>query len=810
MKVLSQHCLAGLFLCAIGSVCAGPALGQNAADSSDPANDANNEQGNGEVVELFESDDDDDATQQRIEVGSFGQIDLQVKDLDVTDVLRLLSMQSKKNIIASRNVSGKVSANLYGVDFYEALDAILQPNGFGYREKGDFIYVYTRDELDEIEKADRKRITKVVRVNYLNAADAKVLITPMLSEDGETVISSETSQGFQPSISDGGADSYAGTPTIVLTDYEENVAEAISLIKELDTRPQQVLIEATILQARLTEDNAFGVDFSVFANVDLDTFADPLNAVDDLIKGDVTDRSAGVQSTVGNTAGSSGVKIGFLGSHFATFVRALDQVTDTTVLSVPKILTLNRQKAELLVGNRLGYLNTTVTETSRTQTVEFLEDGTELTVRPFVSDDGFIRLELRPSVSTGDTSRETADGQIIPDEITQELVTNVIVRSGQTLVLGGLFTEDTSINRNQIPGLGDIPIAGAAFKGQNDGVTRSEIIFLIKPTVIKDNSLYAAGERMTDEIADLRAGMRQGLLPWSRTKLTQSHMKRALELLEEGRQDKALWNINLVLAMNPTATDALELRSRLTGEQIFLRDSSIWTRAASNNIAEQMQELIESAEELEIEVPTAPEDPAPEPDEAMDPLEDAMSDAAGTTEENAADAAANDATEPRAEGDVETSAEAADVETGIASAVEPVEEPDIVVIEVVGEEAADELAEDASTESASTQSQADPRTEELEVTEGEESGEPSAAADMVIEEYVPEEFAVESDSSPATDSLDEQYIEQAIEAAGTEPATQASADPLDANAGTVNVLEVIENALPSAFPRETLTEVATD
>jgi type II secretory pathway component HofQ len=159
--------LAGLFLCAIGSVCAGPALGQSQSNSEDPANGANNARE--EVVELFGGNGEADATQQRVEVGSLGQIDLQVKDLDVTDVLRLLSMQSKKNIIASRNVSGKVSANLFGVDFYQALDAILQPNGFGYREEGDFIYVYTKQELEEIEKANRKRVTEVIRCSRTTA-----------------------------------------------------------------------------------------------------------------------------------------------------------------------------------------------------------------------------------------------------------------------------------------------------------------------------------------------------------------------------------------------------------------------------------------------------------------------------------------------------------------------------------------------------------------------------------------------------------------------------------------------------------------
>jgi len=585
----------GVFICAMGSVCAGPAIGQTQVELADESE---------EVVELFGPDEQqDEPAAPKVEVGAFGQIDLQVKDLEVVDVLRLLSMQSKKNIIASRNVSGKVSANLFGVDFYQALDAILQPNGFGYREEGDFIYVYTAEELKKIEDAMRKTITVPVTLNYLNAEDAKTIIEAVLSGDGAIAHSSAAPAGFQPSLSEGGADSYAGDATIVITDYEENIEEALALIEHLDVRPKQVLIEASIVQARLTEDNAFGVDFSVFADVDIDTFSTPLGAVNEIISGDTAVNSGQVvNSTVGNTAGPAGVKLGFLGSEFAVFVRALDSVTDTTVLSMPKILTLNRQRAELLVGARLGYLNTTVTESSRTSSVEFLETGTQLTVRPFISNDGFVRLELRPSVSTGDTDR-VVEGNVIPREDTQELVTNVIIRSGQTLVLGGLFTEDTTISRDQIPGLGDIPLAGAAFQGQTDAITRSEVIFLIKPTVIHDNSLYAQGEEVKSEINNLRAGVREGLLPWSRTKLTQSHMKRALELLDEGDKDRALWNINLVLAINPTASDALKLRSTLTGQQVYVRDESIWNRAAESAIDAEikkiMPELIEIDEAVE-------------------------------------------------------------------------------------------------------------------------------------------------------------------------------------------------------------------
>ena len=775
--------MAGLIFCAIGSVCAGPAIGQNQNNEPSPANGGDAED---EVVELFESDDNPDASQQKVEVGSFGQIDLQVKDLDVTDVLRLLSMQSKKNIIASRNVSGKVSANLFGVDFYQALDAILQPNGFGYREDGDFIYVYTKQELEEIEKANRKQVTRPVRLNYLNTTDAQSIIAPLLSPDGEVAITAETTAGFQPSLSDGGADTYAGDPTLVITDYEENVEEAVALINELDTRPQQVLVEATILQARLTEDNAFGVDFSVFADVDIDTFATPLGAVNEVISGDATPNSGSlVQSNVGNTAaGQSGVKLGFLGSDFSVFVRALDSVTDTTVLSVPKILTLNRQKAQLLVGDKLGYLNTTVTETSRTATVEFLETGTSLAVRPFVSDDGFIRLELRPQVSTGNTDR-VVEGNVIPTESTQELTTNVIVRSGQTLVLGGLFTEDTSISRNQVPGLGDIPLAGAAFQGQDDGVDRSEIIFLIKPTVVKDNSLYAAGERMTSEIADLRAGMRQGLLPWSRTKLTQSHMKRALELLEQGEEERALWAVNLVLAINPTATDALELRSRLTGEQVFLRDASVWTRAVSDSIREQMDDVAPMDE--------APEEPTPEG--GQDP-EDMMDEVIGTVEPQPAQEIAS-ATEPEATSrDRSQPAEAADEAEGEQRAEAQAE------AEVI-----DELFGESSVPAGKPRAQAGPEPAALEADE-------TAEAEI---EFVTEERTGEAGASFETvEAVDgETYEFTTDEAAFDAAIEQAAAEMVDGEqtaVEAVNVFELIESALPGESAdgeRAALSEVET-
>ena len=804
MMARPQSRIAGLIFCALGSVCAGPALGQTQGASG------NEEE---EVIELFNDEGDANAAQQKVEVGSFGQIDLQVKDLDVTDVLRLLSMQSKKNIIASRNVSGKVSANLFGVDFHQALKAILEPNGFGYREDGDFIYVYTKQELEEIEASNRTRVTEVVHLNYLNAADAQTIVTPLMSDEGELAISSEASQGFQPSLSDAGADSYAGTPALVITDYEENVEEMISLLDKLDVRPKQVLIEATVLEARLTEDNAFGVDFSIFADVDFADFVNPLNAVNDLVDGDAgQDSGSVVQSQVGSNAvpEGSGLKLGFLGSNFSVFVQALDSVTDTTVLSVPKILTLNRQKADLLVGRRLGYVNTTTTDTSQTTNVEFIEDGTQLTVRPFVSEDGFVRLELRPSVSTAEVV-EVADNAV-PNETTSELTTNIIVRSGQTLVLGGLFTEQTSIGRNQVPGLGNIPVAGIPFRGQNDSISRSEIIFLIKPTVLKDESLLASGDEIESEISDLRAGMRQGLLPWSRTKLTQSYMKRALSLVEEGEQDRALWNINLALAISPTATDALELRSRLTGEKVFLRDTEIWGRAVSDTIDDSMNELA--------------------PDSMM---EEPIGDASDSDQADDAETASQAGAEPET-GDEATEADAVESD-GAADRTDreadtrstrAVREPDPAIGDPFGlmaeedEPAVEPVASDAAfddesemgveiTEKDIVEFTQETTTHEVKETSGQAATDADAdsAEAEVIELFLEEEADTEGGVTSADPEPMFQIPDEVQESASPEAST-TSAEPMD-EATAMKIVEEIEKAADTMVEQaQTATPVADE
>jgi type IV pilus assembly protein PilQ len=545
---------------------------------------------------------------QTVEVGSLGQVELHVKNADLTQVLQLLSIQSQKNIVATKNVSGSITADLYGVDFYESLDAILTTNGFGWREKGNFIYVYTLDELKAIEDAERKLVHRVIRLNYLTGENAKEIIQPVMSSAGTVVFNESAKSGIEADASDAGANSYAYSDMVIVHDYAEHADEAAKLIQELDVRPKQVLIEASILRARVTEDNAFGVDLTILADFAMSEFTSPLSTIDDLIAGSTGPSGGSGQTATGGTNPNSTLAIGVVSDDIAAFVSALDAVTDTTVLANPKLLVLNRQRASLLVGQKLGYLSTQTNDTSTTQTVEFLEVGTQLSVRPFVGNDDFIRLELNPSISDGET-RELG-GFVVPNETTQELTTNIMVRNAQTVVLGGLYQEDTTVTRRQVPFLGDVPVLGTAFKGQTDTHERNEVIFLVTPTIVRDEVLYAAGERAADGFEIARLGARSGLLPWSRTKMESSHLQDAMRYQMEGKDDKALLAVNMALNLNPTNAEALRMKEGMTGERAYGANYSILRDALDGMIDTHVNEVAPATEQPATE--PAADEPAPE------------------------------------------------------------------------------------------------------------------------------------------------------------------------------------------------------
>jgi hypothetical protein len=282
-------------------------------------------------------------------------------------------------------------------------------------------------------------------------------------------------------------------------------------------------------------------------------------------------------------------------------LKLLDEVTDLSVLARPKMMALNRQRAEVLVGARVGYLSTTATQTTTTQTVQFLDTGIHLTFRPFISKNGMIRMELAPSVSEA-SLRTVTDAQglqvTIPDELTNEMTTNVRVKDGQTLVLGGLFRESTRVTQRQVPFLGDIPIIGAAFTGQDDVVDRDEIIFLITPSIVHDNVLWEIGNDALAGMDAVRVGARAGLLLFSRSKVTDNYNTRAMDAFREGDLDMAKHWTNQSLGVNKNQPQMIILREELTGTRERAFDGSLMEDAVRGELGALPKEKTELPREI--------------------------------------------------------------------------------------------------------------------------------------------------------------------------------------------------------------------
>ncbi|MHC4756116.1 MAG: type II secretion system protein GspD [Planctomycetota bacterium] len=387
--------------------------------------------------------------------------------------------------------------------------------------------------------------------------------------------------------------------TLVILDYPENVAKADELLKQLDRRPKQVLIEATILSATLNEGMDFGVDLNFLAG----TSINGTDATPDIASGDTVSRGTSPTTPISQIAGplngtpiettgfatlGSGVGLGVSTGDISMFITALEQVTDTTILANPKILTVNKQLGQVYIGTKIGYVSQTdQTQTSTTQQVTFLETGTKLAFRPFIGENGYIRMQIYPKDSSG--TLKTND---IPDESSTELATNIIVRDGQTVVIGGLFRDVVVTSRNQVPILGDIPLLGNLFRGTSDSTVRQEVIVLLTPHIIDDPAETNGDARVMD-MQRKRFGAKDSLQWTGRARLAEDRYSNAARFHVEGLNQAALDEVNKALELRPTFLEAIRLKEKLQeiigGEdakplerdirkQVEEEDSQMWQR----------------------------------------------------------------------------------------------------------------------------------------------------------------------------------------------------------------------------------------
>jgi len=530
-----------------------------------------------------------------VTIGPGSRVTLHLVNVPLADALRMLSEPTKRNIVLAAGAGGSVSCSLYNVSFEQALDAMLISNGLGHRSEGDFIYVHPAEDIQKIARARRTLSARIFRLTYLNAASAKDLITPLLTPDvGKVSLTPPAGKGLgtggstaTSGVPDTQGDASAGVDAILVTDYSDRLEQIARVLADLDVRPKQVLVEATILRATLNEDNALGIDFTTVGGIDFTALSSVSPAAQNITTGitpvdALQDTSFTVRTNLNQAVPNGGFTFGIIKDQVSFFIRALESITDTDILANPKILALNKQIGQVVVGRRDGYLTTTITETTAIQQVEFLETGTVLSFRPFVGDDGTVRMEIHPKDSTGGLTSAN-----LPFEQTTEVTTNVLVQDGHTILIGGLFREVSTATRGQVPGLGNIPIAGALFRTTRDSTVREEVIILLTVHIVKGDADDKATKELYEDTERFRVGMRKGVQWFGRERLAEAHYKSAVDHLSRGDTEKALWDAEMATHNFPRHVPATKLIESIRNKRQWECEASSVRSFIHDRIAEE-------------------------------------------------------------------------------------------------------------------------------------------------------------------------------------------------------------------------------
>ncbi len=255
------------------------------------------------------------------------------------------------------------------------------------------------------------------------------------------------------------------------------------------------MIEAVIISVDLEQARQLGVNFAVVDN--LGTVLGTVGSGTEL-NNNVGFNPTQLLTTGGKIAGAAadptgfassanGAKFGFVANNVTGFIQALETIGSTKILASPRILVLNKQRAEIQLGSRLGFQTFSQNFTSTIQQVQFLNTGTLLRIRPFISDDGMIRMEIHPERSSGTVVNN------IPNQNTAELTTNVMVPDGATLVIGGLMEDEEDFSLQGLPGLARIPALGYLFGYRQKNTGRRELVVLLTPHIWSPDQVLPHG-----------------------------------------------------------------------------------------------------------------------------------------------------------------------------------------------------------------------------------------------------------------------------------------------------------------------------
>lgn len=402
------------------------------------------------------------------------RVSLDFQDADIANVIRLIADVSNLNIVLGEDIRGKVTLKLINVPWDQALDMILKMNNLGQIREGNIVRIATLSNIarqqDEEAKAKETKIraedllTRIVYVNYGKARDLLDPIKKILSSRGDVTIDERTN-------------------ALIVKDIEKNLDEIARLVKKIDTETPQVVIEVRIVQVAPTFNRSLGIQWGASAR--------------DVRNGNILGLSGGgggPTAVFGTPDPSFAVNLpaasnfGGLGFNFGRFtdnpinldlrLSAGESQGLTRVVSTPKVSVLNNQEAKIEQGESIPFSTTSQAGTQTT----FVDANLTLLVTPHISPDGGIIMKVKV---TKNAPGETRPGAAGPSILKKEATTNVLVKDGETTVIGGIYETTKTDSTSGIPFLMDIPGLGWLFKTTTKREDISELLVFLTPRIMK-------------------------------------------------------------------------------------------------------------------------------------------------------------------------------------------------------------------------------------------------------------------------------------------------------------------------------------
>ncbi|MBW2512210.1 MAG: type IV pilus secretin PilQ [Deltaproteobacteria bacterium] len=388
---------------------------------------------------------------------------------NVRSILQLIGDVSGLNILASSDVQGTITLRLIDVPWDQALDLVLETASLGKIQQGNILRIMPKDKLRSIEQeAMQEQMiaieegvleTKTFLVSYASVDDMKNFLTDIKSDRGSIIADSRNKQ-------------------LIVRDAAAVLEQMEEMIVQIDKPERQVMIEARIVEANTTFSRNLGIKWNFDYQQD-DTHSD--NGLNDAALG--IGGSFILPVTNPAVAGASSIfSFGALDEQLDIDLRlaALENSGEGRIVSTPKVTTLNGEQATISQGTKIPFSSVSDQGTD----VQFENAELKLSVTPEINPDGSILLEIDTSNSSVGSVVPTATGDAVSiDE--KKAQTKVLVRNGQTTVIGGIFIEQEQKSQSGVPILMDVPVLGHLFKSTSKTKDRRELLIFITPRIVE-------------------------------------------------------------------------------------------------------------------------------------------------------------------------------------------------------------------------------------------------------------------------------------------------------------------------------------